>query len=224
MANENHSVRLSAAAVLAMVLGSYLFAADADASGTRDVSRINGSVEVAADEHVGDVSSINGRIEIERNAVAGEVDTINGRIEVQSGARIHSAETVNGRISLDNNVAVSDSLETVNGSIRTRGGSEIGDTVSTVNGDIDLQQTRIGGDVKTANGDIELRQGSVVEGDVIVRGSRSWLTRLFSFGHHRPTELRIDASSKVMGDIHLYREVDLRIDDDAEVGEVFHHY
>lgn len=224
MITENHSFRLSAAIILAMVLGSYVFASHANASAPEGISRINGGIDIDIDELVGDVSTINGRINIARGATAEDVETINGGIDVGSNARIRSAETVNGSITLDSNVVVRDSLSSVNGGVRTRAGTEIGDEIHTVNGKIDLRSTRVGGDVHTSNGDIELRDGSVVSGDVIVRGKLSWFSKLFSFGHHRPSDLRVDADSVIEGDIHLYREVNLRIHEDARVGEIIRHY
>jgi len=224
MTTENHTMRLSAAVLLAMVLGSYLFAASADASGLDDVSRINSSIDVNAEQRVGDVSTVNGKIRISRNASAGEVETINGGITVLSGAVIASAETVNGGIRLGRDVQVVANVKTVNGGIQTEPGSSVAADIHTLNGKIELRDTRVGGNLQTANGDIELRDGSVVEGDVVIRGKRSWLDRLFSFGNQRNSELHVDASSAVLGDIHLYREVELRIDGDAQIGEIIRHY
>ena len=224
MTSANHNFRLAAASLLAMVLGSYLFVSHAEAAGLRDVTRINNSIEVEANDQVGDVSSINGRVQIERNAVAGEVDTINGGISLHSGARVQSAETVNGAISVDENVTIARQLHTVNGGIRCRAGSTIGGSVETVNGRIDLRSTEVGGDVETANGDISLSRGSTVRGDVIIRGKSGWLGRLFSFGQRTAPQLEVDADSVILGDIHLYRETHLQIHPDAEVGNIYHHY
>ena len=224
MTLEKHSIRFSAAILLTMILGSYVFANSAEASGSRDISRINSAVEVGAEDRVGDVSSINGHIRVERDATAGEVSTVNGNVEILSGARIESAETINGGIRLGSNVTVAGKVQTVNGGIRTREGTQISDEVRTVNGRIDLRATHVGSDVVTSNGDIEISEGSEVAGDIIVRGKRGWLGRLFSFGQGHNTDLRISADAVVHGDIHLYREVDLQIHEDAQVGAVITHY
>ncbi len=224
MSLEKNSIGFSAALLLAMILGSYVFANAAEASGNRNVSRINSSVEVEASDRVGDVSSINGNVRIERDATAREVSTINGSVEIGTGAHVESAESVNGSVRLDDNVVVDRYVNTVNGGIRTRAGSDIGGEVKTVNGEIELRATRVRDDVITSNGDVELGDGSEIDGDIIIRGKRGWLGRLFSFGTgHQPT-LTISADAVVHGDIHLYREVDLRIHPDAEIGEVISHF
>ena len=224
MTIEKNSLRFSAALLLAMILGSYVFANTAEASGSRNISRINSSVDVEASARVGDVSSINGHVRVERNATALEVSTVNGSVDIASGAHIESAETVNGEIRMDENVVVDRGIKTINGGIRTRSGSDIGGEVKTVNGEIELRATRVRDDVITANGDIELDAGSIVEGDIVVRGKRGWLSRMFSFGQSHTPDVTISADSEVHGDIHLYREVDLRIDDGAQVGDVITHY
>jgi hypothetical protein len=223
MATDNQTIRFSAAVLLAMILGSYVFATSADASSADKVSRINGSVEIDAGQTVGDVSTINGRIRVSRNATAGAVETINGSITIQSGATIDSAETVNGGIRLGRDVQVGAELKTVNGGIQVDPGSFVAADIRTLNGEIALRDTRVTGSLHTANGDIELREGSVIEGDVIIRGERSWISRLFSFGQPHRSELQVDASSVILGDIHLYRDVELRIEEGAEVGEIIRH-
>ena len=224
MSLEKNSLRFSAAVMLAMIFGSYVFASSADASGTQHISRINSSIEVDANDRVGDISSVNGQIRVEREAVAGEISTVNGGVDITTGASIHGAESVNGGIRVGRNVSIRESLKTVNGDIRVRDGSVIGSEVKTVNGEIDLRATYVGEDVITSNGDITLSSGSEIEGDIIVRGNRGWLSRFFTFTRHRATDLHISADTVVHGDIHLYREVDLHIHDDAQIGEIVIHY
>ena len=224
MGIDNHTARFSGAMLLAMILGSYVFATSADASEHENISRINSSIDVDAGDQVGDVSTINGKVRVSSDATAGAVETINGSITIQSGAVIASAETVNGGIRVGRDVRIGSGLKTVNSGIHTEHGSTVADDIKTLNGAIKLRNTRVAGNLSTANGNVEVRDGSVVEGDVIIRGKRSWLSRTFLFGdHHRP-ELKVDANSSILGDIHLYQEVELRISDEARVGEIIRHY
>lgn len=223
MKEVSHSMKLGAATMLAMLLGSYLYSSSANAAEVRDISKVNGGIRVSAEERVGDISSINGSIDLGSDAVALRLDTVNGGIDLDERAEIERAETVNGGIRVSRDVTVHGSLSTVNGSIQTNPGTVIEDRVSTVNGKIGLRDTRVGEDVQTSNGDILLTDGSVVEGDVIVKGRRSWLGRFFGFGQ-KSSKITIDADSSVMGDIHLYREVDLDIADGAVAGDVIEHY
>mgnify|MGYP000441531280 CR=1 FL=1 len=219
----SHKLRLSTASLLAMVLGSYLYTASADASEGEDISRVNGAINVEADERVGDVSSVNGTVRLGRGSSASEVSTVNGGIELSDQVSIFQAETVNGGIRVGEGVSVSGSLETVNGGIRIDSGSVIENRIETVNGRIRLTSTQVGEDIETSNGDISIRDGSVVDGDIIVSGRKHWWDRVFSWNNSKP-EITIDESSTVRGDIHIYREVDLNIADGSLGGDVIEHF
>ena len=107
----------------------------------------------------------------------------------------------------------------MNGSIDLQKGTEVGDDVSTVNGSIYLEETEVQQDVETVNGDIRLSDGSVVQGDVVFGE--------YGSNYHRPhnlPKLVVDASSAIKGSVHLYRKVQLQIDDDADVGVVTNKY
>ncbi len=202
----NHKIRLSTATLLAMVLASYLYSAS------------------AAGEQLGDISSVNGGIDLASGASAQEVGTVNGGIDLDDNVTIKHPETVNGGIRVGENVSVHGYLTTVNGGIRTGAGTVIEARVRTVNGKIQLRNTTVSENVETSNGDISLRNASIVEGDLLVAKSRrNWWGRIWNSKRRRP-EITIDATSSVRGDIHLYREVDLRIDDAAVVGEIIRHY
>ena len=224
MQGFNYNIRWSTATLLAMVLGSYVYSAAADAAELRDISRVNRGIHISVEEQVGDLSSVNGGIDLARGARAREVSTVNGGIDLDDNVTVAHAETVNGSIRVGENVRVAGSLETVNGGIRTSSGTVIENRVRTVNGKIQLRNTTVGQNVETSNGDISLRDGSIVNGDLLVANSRSsWWSRFWN-SHHRRMEITIDATSVVRGDIHLYHEVYLSIDDAADVGEIIHHY
>ena len=76
----------------------------------------------------------------------------------------------------------------------------------------------MGGDLKTRNGDIEILQGSRVVGDVSLGEPER------GFFDKKHPKLIIDADSSVLGTIHLYREVELHIDDAASVGKILEHF
>ncbi len=223
MSAFNHSLRLGAASLLVMLLGSYVFATDAAAEEYRSISRINQGVTIDDGERVGDVSSVNGSIQLSDGASAEKVSTVNGSIELDNQVVIRSAHTVNGGIRVGEDAIVHGKLETVNGGISTDAGTQVDDTIESVNGRLRLRNTRVGENLETSNGDIELLYGTVVEGDIIVRGRRHWWDRFFSFNNQQP-ELTIDGESSVLGDIHLYQEVELNIEQGAVIGEIIEHY
>ncbi|MFT4863302.1 MAG: hypothetical protein ACI95C_002533 [Pseudohongiellaceae bacterium] len=223
MQTVDHTVRLGTASILALFLAGYVSTAHVQANEVQDISKVNSAIRIDANEHVGDVSSVNGSIRIRSGAMAADIGTVNGGIEIEDGAAIGTAGTVNGGISVGESVTVQGSLETVNGGIGVGAASDIADTISTVNGTIRLRRVHVGADVKTANGDIEIKDGSVIDGDVIIRGNSSWLSRVLSI-NTKPSDLLIDESSQVKGDIHLYKEVNLRIEEGAKVGRIIEHF
>ncbi len=223
MRTINHTIRIGTSTMLALVLGSYIYSSSAHAAEYRNISRVMGGVRVEAQEQVGDVSSVNGGIELERGANARHIETVNGGIELADEVVIENAETVNGGIDLGHNVTVTGSLETVNGGIVINSGSTIEGDIETVNGRVRLTNTHVGEDVTTVNGDLILQDGTVVEGDLNVGGRRSLVNRMFRWGRSK-SEIVIDASSSVRGDIHLYEEVTLSIDENAQVGDIVEHY
>ena len=64
-----------------------------------DISKVNGSIRVTAEEPAGDVSTVNGSIHIEDGGRAEDVETVNGSISIGADAVVGSIETVNGRVS-----------------------------------------------------------------------------------------------------------------------------
>ena len=219
----NHTLRFGTSTMLAVVLGSYLYSSSAHGAEVQNISKIMGGVRIEAQDQVGDISSINGGIDLKRGAHARDIDTVNGGIELADEVVVDDAETVNGGIDLGNNVTVNGSLETVNGGIEIRSGSTIENSVETVNGRIRLTNTRVGDNVATVNGDLILRDETVIEGDLRVGGRRSFFSRMFNWNNSK-SDVVIDGSSSVRGDIHLYEEVNLRIEDGADVGDIIEHY
>ena len=150
------------------------------------------------------------------------LSTVNTDIYLLEHSKIEGAQTVNGAIQTELNVSVNRSLSTINGVIQTSHGTVVGEQLSTVNGNIRLNGTYIGKNLQTRNGDIFLGDGSVVAGDIIINAS-SWIDRFFTFQQEAPN-LIIDADSSVMGDIHLYRTINLIIADGAKLGDIIKHY
>jgi hypothetical protein len=190
-----------------------------DSSGGHHVSRVFGGIDVEEGEHMGDLDSVNGGIQLEDNSSAEDIETVNGGVKIQDDVTVYSIETVNGGVRAGRNLTVRDDISTVNGGIDLSKGSSVEGDVNTVNGSIKLRATKVGRDVETTNGDIYVEDGSVVEGDVIFgEVSDHWWNR-----NDRPS-LYVDKSSEIKGDIHLYREVKLRIEDGASVGDIVEHY
>ena len=94
--------------------------------------------------------------------------------------------------------------------------------VMTVNGDIVLTKVTVERNVTTNNGDILFTQGTLVKGDLIIKKSGDWFSGLSSSNDISVVE--IDATSSVVGTIHLYKEVKLKIDENAKVGNIEYHY
>lgn len=221
--HPSHNSRLLAASLLALLLSTYLFAADAHGEESRNISKVNGGIRVSASEVVGEVSSVNGGIDIGRGASALSVETVNGGIEIEDNASVSSAETVNGGIRIGENVTIAGAVETVNGGVRVDTGSTVGGGIETTNGKITLDSVRVSEDLVTTNGDISLLGETEVGGDVIFEGRRSMWSRWLNWNRRTP-ELTIDSDVIIRGNIRLHQEVELTIAEGASYGEILRHY
>jgi len=227
---------IMAALVLGSVYGSSAFAATIVAPGTSE-SSVNKSITVGEGTEVKDLGTVNGSIRVGDNAAADDVETVNGAIRFGDNARADSVETVNGRIEAGNGFVASGNLETVNGSIRLGKGASVMGNVETVNGGIELVQSEVrrdvkmvngsmevrgshvGGNLQTTTGGIELTDGSVVDGDILIkkpRGNWGW-----SWGKKKGPTVVIGANVEVKGRIIVENEdTKLFIDPSAKVGGV----
>lgn len=120
MKEINHTMQLSAATMLMMLLGSYLYSSSVDVNELRYLSTVN------ADIHLNEHAEIGG------------AETTNGDIQTRRNVHVHhSLSTVNGDIQTSPGTVVEEQLSTVNGDI-TLHGTRIGHKVKTSNGDISL--------------------------------------------------------------------------------------
>ena len=76
-------------------------------------------VRLAEDDDAKDIEKVNGSIEVEADQRVGDVSTVNGSIRIKDGATVEEAETVNGSVTLGERV-VAESVETVNGTSTSR--------------------------------------------------------------------------------------------------------
>ncbi|MGH8264771.1 MAG: hypothetical protein ACRETU_11710 [Steroidobacterales bacterium] len=163
-----------------------------------EFSKVNGSVEVAAGRKVNDdVSTVNGSVSIGDGAAVDDASTVNGSIHLGPRASAHELSAVNGRLTLDQD-------STVNGA------------VSNVNGDIRIAGAHVGGNIETYNGDIDVGANARIDGDIIVKKSRSsW----FSF-HEKAPRIVVGPGAVVNGTMRFEREVELYVSDKATIGAV----
>lgn len=228
--HEESRLRLIMSTLLVAVFASYIgnSQADENINDHGRISKINSSIQLHSQEWADELRTVNGRILLREGSAAGKAETVNGSIQLDDGVRIGSAKTVNGAIRVSRDVHVHGSLETVNGSIRLESGAQVQGEVRNVNGAIALDGGTVAGDLRTVNGRVSLRHDSTVHGDLIIdegRRTGGFFSRLFL--HNRsntPGQIDIDATSRVDGDIHLYRETRLNIHADAVTGEIHHHY
>ncbi len=140
---------------------------------------VNRSFRVADGETVDSgFNSVNGSIRVGSDAeVKGSSHTVNGRISVDDGSRVGDLATVNGSIRIADKVTVDGDLESVNGGVACGSGTEVDGDVTTVNGDVDLDGAVIDGSVETINGAVTLRGASRVKRDVVIERNRGSSSR-----------------------------------------------
>lgn len=124
-------------------------------------------------------NSVNGSISIGSNCeVRGGCRSVNGNIFVGNNSQVRELQAVNGRIKVDHTVMVRGDIESVNGSVACDSGVEVTGSVSTVNGTIDLNNTTVRRDVSTYNGHVTLLDQSIVRGDIVVKKSKGNANRV----------------------------------------------
>jgi DUF4097 and DUF4098 domain-containing protein YvlB len=183
-----------------------------------DVSKVNGSIEVAASQQAGSLSTVNGAIRVGAGASVAAVNTVNGRITLDERATAESLKTVNGSITVATGARVSRNVAAVNGTITLARDADVQGRVANVNGTIRLDGAHVGQGIQTVEGDIEVGGESRVEGGIhIEEESRSWFS--FSFWEDMPRVV-IGPGAIVQGTLKFEREVKLFVSDTATIGLV----
>ncbi len=160
-------------------------------------------------------SKVNGSINVAANQKVGEVSTVNGSITIGQSATVTSAETVNGRITLGAHSSAT-RLETVNGNLILGSGANVSGRISNVNGDVRLDAAHVGGGIGTVNGDIDIGANSTVEGGIhIPKASGGW----FNWSGGTP-RIVIAAGAVVQGTLKFERAVKVYVSDRATIGPV----
>jgi len=182
-----------------------------------DISKVNGSVQVAAGQQAGDVSTVNGAVHVGDGASVHDASTVNGEVELGDKAQATELGTVNGAISLGSASRVSGKVNAVNGSIQLARGAEIGGRLENVNGAIVLDGAHVAGGIGTVAGDITVGADSRVEGGILVdKPNNGW----FRWGSERKPVIVIGPRAVVQGTLEFRREVVLKVSDSAQIGPV----
>lgn len=186
-----------------------------------NISKINGSIAVDADQRYGDISNVNGSIRLDDNAVASQVSTVNGSITVGAAATAGSVSTVNGSIRIGAGGRVKGGISAVNGSITLADSADVAGSVTNVNGRIYLDAAHVGEGIETVSGSIEIGARSRVEGGILVKkpyckGFMSWFTNC----ELDPVRVVIGPDAIVQGELEFEREVTLFVSTSAHIGPV----
>ncbi len=177
---------------------------------------VNGSVTIGEDATVtGVVKTVNGSVRVDDGARIETASTVNGRVTIGDKVQAEDLKTVNGAIRVGSAVTVDGSIKTTNGKITVEEGTTVAGDVSNSNGRIELGGTSVGGDIATVSGDIELYQGTVVNGDLIVRKPSNW-----GWGKKDEPRVVIGPGVEIVGDIILERKVELFVSESAKIGGV----
>jgi hypothetical protein len=188
------------------------------------VSKVNGSIDIAAGEHAGELSTVNGSIHIGANAVVGAAHTVNGGITLEPHATAAELQTVNGSIELRAGARVSGPVHTVNGKLMLADGAEASGSLQNVNGLVRVAAAHVAGGIDTVTGGIELGPNARVEGGIHVErdnGWFGWFSSWFGFdsGNAVPRVI-IGPGSVVAGTLHFERPVKLYVSERATIGTV----
>lgn len=181
-----------------------------------NISKLNGAIEIDAQQHAGAVSSVNGSVRIADGASVERAHTVNGSIRLGEHARARQLEAVNGSIELRRDAQVSGDVDTVNGRIDLQPGVEVSGHVSNVNGHIQLDQAHVAGGLETTAGDITVGARSRVEGGIRVNRDHG---RHHNRYNDKP-RIVIGPDASVSGTLDFERPVELYVSHRAHIGPV----
>lgn len=165
----------------------------------KKVSSVSGDISVGKKARIESlITTVSGDVEIGAKAQVENIRVVSGDISVAKGARTASLVTVSGDVHLYGENEVNGSLETVSGDVNCESGSSIDEWLKTVSGDIELDDTFLKGDMTTVSGDISLFNGTVINGDIIIKRKSSPL-------HSSMGKLKviIDLNSIVKGSVRV---------------------
>jgi hypothetical protein len=189
------------------------------ASGGRNVTSVNGSVDTSPGESYDTLSTVNGDVRLKSGASAEVAKTVNGDVTLEAESKVGSARTVNGSLNVRDGGSIDREATTVNGGIDLGHRVRVGGDVTTVSGDIDLNGAEVGGRLQTHNGDIDLRDGARVHGGIHVR-KKNDSGRRWGDDHDDPVKVNICATCEVAGDLRFDRAVVLHVEPGAKIGQV----
>lgn len=198
---------------LVFILGLAL-AATASAG---DIHKLNGDIHVRAGQSVDAVKTVNGDIDVGEKATVTTVKSVNGDITLARQAHAETLKVVNGDVTLENDARVDDAVSTVNGDIHLESGADVHGHITNVRGDIRLDKARVGGGLETVLSDITVGAGSVVDGGIRVKKSRSDQS---DFDDEHIPRIVIGPHAVVNGTLVFEREVKLYVSDSAKIGKV----
>ena len=210
----SNSVKFAAALSVLLLAGS------GTAFAQQEISKVNGSIDVATGEVRADVSTVNGSIKLGNAAKADDVTTVNGEIALGNNASAKDVTTVNGGIKVGSGARIASDATTVNGSVFVADHGVVGGDVTTVNGGIGLVRAEVGGDVATVNGDVTVGIGSHVKGKLLVKKATNNSVLPISIGPNRIPRIIVGPNAVVDGELQFEREVKLYVHKSARVGKI----
>lgn len=186
----------------------------------KDVSKVNGTVDIAAGEHVGSASTVNGSVNLGDGASVADATTVNGGIKAGNSVTVDKdATTVNGGIHFGNKATINGDITTVNGDIYVPDGGTVKGDITTVNGGIGLVRSQVGKDVTTVNGDVTIGIGSHVAGKLWVKKSKGGWNGLPLQISRIPTII-IGPDAVVQGGLVFEHQVKLYVHTSARTGSI----
>ncbi len=170
-----------------------------------DLSTVNGSITVGVGSTIdGNLQTVNGSIRLGRDSRAVHLSTVNGSVRLAEGARARSAESAQ-------EARIEGSATTVNGGFKAGNGARVDGSVQTANGQIHLDGAEAGS-LSNVNGGMLLENDCKVHGELVVKRPQR------TGGD--PPRIEILSGCRVTGPLRFERQVLLRVDESARIGEI----
>ncbi|MBD1581832.1 hypothetical protein [Pseudoalteromonas sp. S16_S37] len=167
-----------------------------------DAHLFAGNITALDSQHVGKLEVTNGNATLGRNTVYKSVAVTNGNIKIGEFSQGGPLQVGNGEIVIHGNAEISGDVAITNGAITI------------------FEQAKIHGSVEISSGDIIVKSGAQIQGNIVFKKPGVISAQ---FENHTPT-LVIGQDVKLAGSIHLYRPINLQLDDSINIDLINIHY
>ncbi|MBD1583281.1 hypothetical protein [Pseudoalteromonas sp. S16_S37] len=195
--------------------------AQGDTSG--NICSVSGQVIVQDDATVESIVSISGSIRVGSNCKIGAIKSASGSVKINESSHIGKIEIASGSLSIAQQCQV-ESIAVLSGSTKIDKNSQIKESLICSSGTLRLMpNVTVDGNIQTDSGNIIIEENASLGGDITFTEMPKPKLGFFRANYSKP-KLIIASGSRLEGNIHLYRKVDVTLPPEISPNKIIRHY